>query len=254
MSGAGTAQDADPPAGPVLEIRDLGFARGPEPGAFRLVLPELRLGRGEIVALAGESGSGKSTLLDLLGLIERPGRAGCFRLAGQDLAPALAAGDLEAVAGLRQRHLGYILQQGGLLPFLTVAENIALTMPKGRPAPFSVGALAERLGIGHVLERKPDAISIGQRQRVAIARAVIGDPDVILADEPTAALDPPTAEATLRLLTELAAERGTAIVMASHSWGLIRAFGLAVLTARPAEDGGLPAMAFAPGAATGLAA
>ncbi|GMG85335.1 ATP-binding cassette domain-containing protein [Paralimibaculum aggregatum] len=239
---------------PVLEVEGLAFSRGPGAEDFRLSLPALRLARGGFLALAGESGSGKSTLLDLLGLIERPGRVARFRLCGRDLAPALAAGDLEAVAAPRRSLLGYILQSGGLLPFLTVADNIAITRPADRPAPFAVGDLAARLGLEGLLRRKPEAISIGQRQRVAIARAIMGDPAVILADEPTAALDPPTARATLRLLCALAAERGTAVVMASHSWALIREFSLPVLTARmaPEADGG--GVVFAPGSAEGLAA
>ncbi len=231
---------------PVLQIAGLVFRRGPQEAAFRLSLPALILSRGDFVALAGESGSGKSTLLDLIGLIAVPDRVERFTLAGQELAPALGRGDLEAVAPARRRSVGYILQQGGLLPFLTVADNIAVTAPTDRPAPLAVVALAERLGIAGLLERKPDAISIGQRQRVAIARALMGDPSVILADEPTAALDPPTARATLALLKEIAAERGTAVLMASHSWALIEEFALPVVAAAPDPEAGPAAVRFAP--------
>ena len=220
---------------PVLEIRDLAFAWPAEAGGFRLEIPGLTVAPGTCLALAGESGSGKSTALDILGLVRAPDRVGAFRLARrggrvEDVA-ALIAGGPDATAGLRREAIGYVLQQGGLLPFLTVAENIALTRPEGRPAPFAVEELAARLGLAEVLRRGPERISIGQRQRAAIARAVMGDPELILADEPTAALDPPTARAVLGLLVELARERGTAVVMASHSWSLVREFSLPVLRA-----------------------
>ncbi len=238
-------------APPVLEVAGLTFARGPGPEDFRLSLPALALRAGEVVALLGESGSGKSTLLDLLGLVAAPGAIARYRLAGEDLTAALRAGDLEAVAPARRARLGYVLQEGGLLPFLTVAENIALTRPVGRPAPMALATLAERLGLAGVLGRKPDAISVGQRQRAAIARAAMGDPAVILADEPTAALDPPTARATLALLVELAAERGTAVLIATHSWALAAEFALPAVVARAGEGA---EVVFAPAPVPGPAA
>ncbi len=236
-----------------LEVVDLALSRGPEADAFRVELPRLTVAPGEIAVLAGASGSGKSTLLDLLGLLTVPDRVGRLAIGGEDAAPALRAGRLEALAPLRRRQ-GHVLQTGGLLPFLTVADNIRLTQPTDRPPPLPLEALAERLGLGGLLRRKPGTLSVGQRQRAAIARALMGDPAVLLADEPTAALDPPTAEAVLALLQEICRERGTAVVMASHAWGLVRRFGLTVLAARPVVVGGRPAIRFDPGPAEGLAA
>lgn len=239
---------------PVLEIADLRFARGPAPGDFRLHLPGLALHRGAFVALAGESGSGKTTLLDLLGLTAPPTGLRRFRLVRRDgtaadLTERLREGRLDALADLRRAAIGYILQQGGLLPFLTVAENLMLTAPPDRDPPMTPEEIARRLGISELLGRLPEALSIGQRQRVAIGRAIMGDPDLILADEPTAALDPPTARATLELLLELTAERDLAVIMASHSWSLIAEFDLPVLRATLRETAEGPTVAFVPGEA-----
>lgn len=230
---------------PVLSVRGLAWARPEAAGGFALEIPSLRVAPGEIVALAGESGSGKTTALDLLGLLRLPDLVAEFRLAGEDVAARLSGG-LDAVAGLRRERIGHVLQQGGLLPFLTVAENIALTARPGRAPPFALGELAERLGLAGVLDRSPEAVSIGQRQRVAIARAVMGDPALILADEPTAALDPPTAREVLSLLLELARARGAGVVMASHSWGLIAEFALPVLRAEVTATPAGPRAVFRP--------
>jgi len=220
---------------PVLEIADLGFERGPAGARFRLELPRLTLERGAFLALTGDSGSGKSTLLDLLGLVLVPEPGARFRLtrrsgAIEDVAARLTNGGLDALADIRRDAIGYILQQGGLLPFLTLRENIRITQPTDRAAPLALEDLAGRLGIDGLLDRTPAQISIGQRQRVAIARAIMGDPELILADEPTASLDPPTARRTLELLVEIVAERDLAVIMASHSWALVEDFGFARLS------------------------
>lgn len=244
---------------PVLDIADLTFEREGQGRRFRLEVPELRLAPGAFLALAGESGSGKSTLLDILGLILAPQSAARFALTGRDgethdIAARLAAGGLDGVADIRRSALGYVLQQGGLLPFLTVRENLEITRRPDREPPIPVTDLAERLGIAQVLKSLPDRISIGQRQRVAIGRAVMSDPDLILADEPTASLDPPMARATLDLLCELVRERGLAVIMASHSWALVAEFGFDVLAARVSAGGNGSTATFLPGMPEGLAA
>ena len=242
---------------PALDIAGLSAVRGAGAEAFRLELPALTLAPGEVLAVAGESGSGKSTLLGLLGLLAKPDRVARFRLAvpgagPEDVTARLSAGDLDALAGLRRRALGFVLQQGGLLPFLSVADNIALAAPEDRDAPFAVGALAERLGIGATLDRRPGALSVGQRQRAAIARAVMADPAVILADEPTAALDPPAARATLELFLSLAGERGTAVIVATHAWSLIEEFALPVLSPTTVAGPGGAVARFAPAGSPAL--
>ena len=142
------------------------------------------------------------------------------------------------MARLRLRHIGYVLQTGGLLPFMSARDN--MTTPgraKGMDAKAvdaGLKELAGRLGIGHLLSALPDKLSIGERQRVAIARALLPKPELVLADEPTAALDPVTAKNVMRLFTELAGE--CALVVVSHDHRLVEENGFRCL--RLDVDGG----------------
>jgi putative ABC transport system ATP-binding protein len=213
---------------PLLEIDDLAFARPRDEGGFELRLPGLRLEPGRRVAVVGASGCGKSTLLDLLGLILEPSRVGRFVFRPRpneviDIAGAPAVGRLDRFAQLRRGAIGYVLQEGGLLPFLSVLENIRLV--DRAISRSAVAALAERLGIAHLLHKKPQRVSAGERQRVAIARAVVARPVLVLADEPTAALDPPTAERVMKLFVEQIEATGASLIVASHDWPLIARFG-----------------------------
>ena len=213
-------------------IERLSHSRGRGEARFELSVPSLRVARGARIALVGPSGCGKSTLLDILALILLPGGVERFQVgdgAGGsiDVTPLLGRRDHSALAGLRNRNTGYVLQTGGLLPFLTVAANIALPCDLlGRPDGGRVERIATRLRIDCHLAKKPGALSVGERQRVAIARALVHEPQVVLADEPTAALDPESADLVMRLLVDLAEESGTTVIMASHDWDRVDRFGL----------------------------
>lgn len=188
-------------------------------GAARFVLevPSLVLSAGQGLALVGPSGAGKSTTLDLAALALAPDRAGRLAVAGVDAAALWARGAHDALAALRARAIGYVLQTGGLLPFLTVAENIALPQRLvGRRDPRRMRDLADHLGIGAELDKKPAALSVGQRQRAAIARALAHRPSLVIADEPTAALHPELAVDVFALLVSACVEDGAALLVATH--------------------------------------
>jgi putative ABC transport system ATP-binding protein len=191
--------------------------------AFCVRIERLTLPRGAAFAAAGPSGCGKSTLLDLIALALRPDSCGAFVLspAGDsgdvDIAEAWASGDEAALGAARRRHIGYVLQTGGLLSFLSVRDNIALPARlNGSSDTAHVAALAERLGIADQLAKRPAELSVGQRQRVAIARALVHRPALVLADEPTAALDPETADVVMELLVERTRAEGATLVVATH--------------------------------------
>jgi putative ABC transport system ATP-binding protein len=209
---------------PVFVCRDLVKRWGAGAAGFELRVPELTIGRGEVALLKGPSGCGKSTLLDLLALALRPDGAEAFIFRPAHRAPTDLLGrwqreDLDGLGQLRGSHIGYVLQTGGLLSFLTARENIALPCRLlGQVSAGGLERLAERLGIAAHLDKRPDQLSVGERQRVAIARAMIHSPDVILADEPTASVDPVNAGAILELLLTLVQHTGVTTVIASHNW------------------------------------
>ena len=186
--------------------RNQGTERGPwrrttiAPGT----LDELHLRPGEVRAITGESGCGKSTLLEAIGLLLKPERLTHYRLGPQreDVARLLAEDREPALAALRSRALGFVLQNGGLLPFLSVRENILLPRRLLGLAAHSaaVDKAIAALRLEPLLGKLPQALSIGERQRVACVRAIAHEPRVLLADEPTAALDPHNAQRLFELL------------------------------------------------------
>jgi putative ABC transport system ATP-binding protein len=174
----------------------------------------LRVRPGELVAIMGPSGSGKSTLLNLAGGLDQP-TGGSVRIEGTDLASLDVAGQ----ARLRRTSVGYVFQSFNLIPALTAAENVSLPREldgeKARVARrYALAALAE-VGIEGLADRFPDEMSGGQQQRVAIARAIVGDRRLILADEPTGALDTDTGEEILRLL-RARCDAGAAGLLVTH--------------------------------------
>jgi lipoprotein-releasing system ATP-binding protein len=175
---------------------------------------------GETAALLGSSGSGKSTLLNIIGTLEPP-TSGTITLFGQN--PATL--DDRGLAKLRAEKIGFIFQLHHLLPQLTVLENVlvpTLAFPTGSPAEHAAraNALLERVGLGPHLQKKPTQLSGGERQRVAVVRALINKPQLLLADEPTGALDETNAQALIQLLLELREETGVAIVLVTHDAAL----------------------------------
>jgi putative ABC transport system ATP-binding protein len=202
------------------------ISRGREGQAYRVELSSLTLRAGEAIAIVGPSGCGKSTLLEALGLILKPERVAQFQLLTTDLVGdlALRAGRRETQwARLRQHHLGYVPQTGGLLPYLTVKQNIALPASmSGRITQSSLlDRLIERLKLTTLLNRYPCELSIGERQRVSFARAVAHQPALILADEPTAALDPNLAHELFALIVEIVREFNIAALIVTHEWSIV---------------------------------
>jgi putative ABC transport system ATP-binding protein len=200
---------------PVLELRAVTRVHGAgaaEVHALRAV--SLQVAVGELVAVMGPSGSGKSTLLTLAGGLDSP-TSGAVLVEGTELG-TLSRG---ALAGLRRRSIGYVFQDFNLVPALTAAENVALPREldgdSSRAARRLATAALDEVGIGELADRFPDDMSGGQQQRVAIARALVGDRRLVLADEPTGALDSETGEAVLRLLRQRC-DAGASGVLVTH--------------------------------------
>ncbi|WP_295384038.1 ATP-binding cassette domain-containing protein [uncultured Thiodictyon sp.] len=228
---------------PVYQCQGLVKRRAGGGTSFELRVPELRIAPGEVVVLQGPSGCGKSTLLDMLALALRPDEAEGFAFRPEhrsvsDLWRLWQASDLDGLGQLRGVHIGYVLQTGGLLSFLTARENIMLSCRLlGRDPRGAVERLAERLDIGAQLDKHPGQLSVGERQRVAIARALAHRPAVVLADEPTASVDPLNAARILELFLELVRQSGTCAIIASHDWRPEPTPGVRVLEHRIERDG-----------------
>ena len=236
----------------ILSIRGLRKTRR-EGAGYTLDMERFDALRGELVAVTGPSGCGKSTALDILAGILRPDAAERFIFAPDDntavdIMDAWRGGRLDLLALLRRRAMGYVLQTGGLLPFLSARDNIMLPLRTlGQPWNADIDALSERLGISRLLSAPPHKLSVGERQRVAVARALAASPPLILADEPTAALDPVNAESVLRLFTELARERQCTVILVTHAPETTRPLGfrecrICLAHPEPNEDA-LPASA-----------
>ena len=176
---------------------------------------DLAIAPGEIVLLTGPSGSGKTTLLTLIGAL-RAMQTGSCQVLGQELA---GASERQRVA-LRLR-IGFIFQQHNLLGFLTARQNVAMSLELDTASGETdrlarAGEMLAAVGLGDKTESLPGQLSGGQRQRVAVARALVGSPGLVLADEPTAALDRQSGQDVVRLLTELARSRGVPILLVTH--------------------------------------
>ena len=199
----------------VLELREVSKVYGDGAAKVRALRGvNLSVEAGAMVAVMGPSGSGKSTLLTIAGSLEEP-TSGEVLIGGNPLSRM----SRNAKARLRRRAVGYVFQDFNLLPGLTAAENVALPLEldgiSAKTAHAAVLRALEGLGLGERASRFPDQLSGGERQRVAIARAVVGDRHLLLADEPSGALDSVNAEEVMRLLHE-ACKRGVAAVVVTH--------------------------------------
>lgn len=203
-------------AAPALDIRDLHFAyaRDDDDAPFSLSMPGLSVAKGEQVLLTASSGAGKSTLLNLIAGLIDPDK-GNVRVAGQDV-HALHGAARDAFRG---RHIGMIFQTFNLLQGFTAIENVkAALMFSSVPQsqhPSRAGELLTSLGIDRH-HRPADRLSVGQQQRVAVARALACEPTIVLADEPTASLDPENAAGAIALIQQACRARGAALLCVSH--------------------------------------
>ncbi|WP_262704927.1 MULTISPECIES: ABC transporter ATP-binding protein [Streptomyces] len=212
------ATAADVPAdnaartGPVVRLT--GVTKEYPGGVVALRGVDLTIGRGELVAIVGPSGSGKSTLLHIVGTLDQP-TAGSVTIAGHD---AAGLGD-RGLSALRAQHIGFVFQAFHLVPGMSAQANVAegllySGLPRAERRRRAIETL-ERVGLGDRLNHRPHELSGGQKQRVAIARAVVGEPDLLLADEPTGALDSASGEAVVELIHELN-EEGATIAVITH--------------------------------------
>jgi len=202
----------------------------------------LEIQRGESVAIVGPSGSGKSTLLNIMGTLDRPS-SGQVLLDGRELSQL----DDIQLAAVRNREIGFIFQSHHLLPQCTVLENVLVPTLANKDAALRNGAverakrLLEKVGLGARLTHRPGQLSGGERQRVAVVRALINQPKLLLADEPTGALDRAAAQNLADLLVQLNREEGVTLIVVTHALDLAKRMGR-VLELRDgwlvAENGG----------------
>ncbi|NCX98598.1 MAG: ABC transporter ATP-binding protein [Planctomycetia bacterium] len=200
------------------------FGGGSTAGVTAVRGVDLAVEEGEFVAITGASGSGKSTLLHMLGGITRPS-AGRVLLEGVDLATL----DDDALAEIRRRRIGFVFQRYNLLPELSLAENVALPLvldgvSEARCRDAARQAL-EAVGMAHRADHRPDTLSGGEQQRGAVARALVTDPAILLADEPTGALDSVNSANVLELLQRLVRDRHQTVILVTHDAGIAAAAG-----------------------------
>jgi len=178
---------------------------------------DLTIGKGEVVALLGPSGSGKSTLLSSIGLINPP-TAGRIMINGTPVMDG--PNELVNIRRYRREHIGFIFQKSNLIPFLTAIENVlvalAIAGTTGRSAKKRATQLLESLGINDRANNLPSALSGGQQQRVAIARALANNPSLLLADEPTAALDGKLGRQVMELFRDVGHNSGAGVLVVTH--------------------------------------
>ena len=176
---------------------------------------DLEVNRGDLVSIMGASGSGKSTLMNIIGLLDAPS-SGSYSLDGREVSSMTDS----RRSTIRNASIGFVFQSFHLLPRLTALENVRLPLMYRGAGSAEMSRLArgalDRVGMGERAGHKPNELSGGQQQRVAIARALVGEPAIVLADEPTGALDPATGNDIMNLFDELNGEEGTTLIVITH--------------------------------------
>jgi putative ABC transport system ATP-binding protein len=210
-----TATTATTPAVEVTGLTKIYGSGNTEVVAMKDV--SLRVARGEVIALLGPSGAGKSTLLTAIGLINPP-TAGRIHIGGELVMKADQA--KVGLRAFRRRHLGFVFQKANLIPFLNALENVQVALEINDASPRAARKraleLLDYLGVADRAGNLPDALSGGQQQRVAVARALANEPNLILADEPTAALDSHRGRQVMELFAKVAHEHGAAVIVVTH--------------------------------------
>jgi putative ABC transport system ATP-binding protein len=201
---------------PVVEVRKLRKVYPlVDQEVVALVGVDLQIVQSEFVAVMGPSGSGKSTFMHIVGCLDRP-TSGTYLFEGEDVAGYSA----DELADIRGHHLGFVFQAYNLLPRTTAIENVELPMIYAGvpPAQRETAALAAlgAVGVAHLRDHRPNQLSGGQQQRIAIARALVNNPSLLLADEPTGALDTKSSDDVMALLQRLNEERGITIMLVTH--------------------------------------
>lgn len=224
----------------MLSISDAVVARPPVKGevGFRLTIPHLAVNAGERIGLIGPSGSGKSTVLELIALLLWPTSVERFTIMDHDAVSLLRKRDRDGLTRIRGGSIAYAPQNGGLLPYLSVFENarLAARLAGKTNRDAEISEHAERLGIQHLLQKKPASLSGGERHRASLLRmSAVGAP-LIMADEPTAALDRKTAIGVIEQLTETAAASNASLICASHDVPLLEEYGFEILAVDVQED------------------
>lgn len=216
-------------ASPLLKLTEVSKRYNSTDGDAPLTVLEnitLEVNAGESVAIAGPSGSGKSTLLNIIGTLDRP-TSGTVTLDGQDVTQL----DEVGLAGLRNRQVGFVFQSHHLLPQCSVLENALVPTLADRNHPSRAGAVEratqwlKSVGLGERLSHRPGQLSGGERQRVAVVRALINQPKLLLADEPTGALDRASAENIAELLVRLNREEHVTLITVTHAPDLAKRMG-----------------------------
>ena len=182
---------------------------------------DLTIEEGELTAIIGPSGSGKSTTMNIIGLLDKP-TSGHYFLHDRDVADI----DADEQSTMRNQYIGFIFQSFLLLPRLTAVENVGMPLkyrgvPRHEILDRSMAAL-EKINVQHLADHRPSEMSGGQQQRIAIARSLVGEPSLIMADEPTGALDSKTSQEVMNILIELNEQQGTTVVIVTHDMGVAK--------------------------------